>query len=36
MMKKEVYLVIFYSHIFKATELNYNIYGKELFAVFKA
>ena len=36
MKKEEVYLVIFYSYIFKAIELNYDIYGKEFFVVFKA
>jgi len=34
--EKEVYLVTFYSCIFKTTELNYNMYNKKLLAVFKA
>jgi len=34
--EKEVYLVVFYSHTFKATEINYNIYNKELLMIFEA
>jgi len=34
--EKEVHLVTFYSCMFKAVKLNYNIYNKELFVVFKA
>ena len=34
--EKEVHLVTFYSCTFKITELNYNIYNKKLFVVFKA
>jgi len=36
MEEKEVYLVAFHSCIFKAIELNYNIYDKELLMIFKA
>ena len=32
----EVYLVAFHSHTFTAVELNYNIYNKELLAIFEA
>jgi len=28
--KKKAHLVAFYSHIFKAAELNYNVYNKKL------
>jgi len=34
--EKEVYSVIFHSCIFKPIKLNYNLYNKELFAMFKA
>ena len=34
--KNEVYSVIFHSHTFTATELNYNIYNKKLLAIFEA
>ena len=33
--EKKVYLVTFYSCIFKTTKLNYNIHDKELLIVFK-
>jgi len=36
MEEKEVYLVAFHFHMFKATELNYDIYNKELLVIFKA
>ena len=36
MEEKEVYLVVFHSYIFKATELNYDIHDKKLLAVFEA
>jgi len=36
MEEKEVYLVVFHFHMFKATELNYDIYDKELLVIFKA
>jgi len=32
----EVYPVVFHSHTFTVVELNYNIYDKELLAIFKA
>jgi len=32
----EVHLVAFHSHTFTAVKLNYNIYDKELLAIFKA
>ena len=32
----EVYLVAFHSYTFIAAELNYNIYDKELLAIFEA
>ena len=32
----EVHLVAFYSHIFTAAELNYDIHDKELLAIFEA
>jgi len=32
----DIYLVAFHSHTFNATELNYNIYDKELLAIFEA
>ena len=35
-IKEEVYLVVFYFHIFNATKLNYETYNKELSIVFKA
>ena len=31
----EVHPVAFYSHTFTAVELNYNIYDKELLAIFE-
>jgi len=31
----EVYPVVFHSHTFTVVELNYNIYDKELLAIFK-
>jgi len=34
--EKKVYLVAFYFHIFKAIELNCDIYNKELLVIFKA
>ena len=34
--KNKVYLVVFHSYTFTAVELNYNIYDKELLAIFKA
>lgn len=34
--EEKVYLVTFYSYIFKTTELNYNIHNKEPLTVFKA
>jgi len=34
--EKNVYLVIFHSCMFKAAELNYDIYNKELLVVFEA
>jgi len=34
--EKKVYPVTFYFHMFKATELNYNTYDKELLVIFKA
>jgi len=34
--EKEVYLVTFYSCIFKAAELNYNTHNKELLMIFEA
>ena len=36
MEEKEIYLVVFHSYIFKATELNYNMYDKKLLTVFEA
>ena len=36
MEEKEVYPVTFHFYIFKATELNYNIYDKEILVVFEA
>jgi len=35
MEKKKVYLVTFHSYIFKAIELNYNIYNKKLLIIFE-
>ena len=32
----EVHLVTFHSHTFTAVELNYDIYNKELLAIFEA
>ena len=32
----EVHLVAFHSHTFTTAELNYNIYNKELLAIFEA
>jgi len=34
--EKEVYLVIFYSFIFKTAKLNYDTHDKKLLVVFKA
>ena len=34
--ENKVYLVAFHSYTFMITELNYNIYDKELLAIFKA
>ena len=34
--ENEVYLVAFHSHTFTTVELNYDIYDKELLAIFKA
>ena len=34
--EKKFYLVAFHSCLFKATELNYNMYNKELLIMFKA
>ena len=34
--KNKVYLVVFHSYTFTAVELNYNIYDKELLAIFEA
>jgi len=34
--EKEVYPVIFHSHIFKAIELSYDTYNKELLTIFEA
>lgn len=34
--EKEINLVTLHSHMFKITELNYDIYNKELLAVFEA
>jgi len=34
--RQEVYSIAFYSKAFNATELNYNIYDKELLAIFEA
>jgi len=34
--EKKVYLVAFHSCLFKAMELNYNIYNKELLIMFEA
>lgn len=34
--EKNIHLVAFHSHMFKAAELNYNIHDKELFMVFEA
>lgn len=36
MKEKEVYLVTFHFYMFKAMELNYNIYNKELLVIFEA
>lgn len=36
MEEKKVHLVTFHSYIFKATELNYNIYNKKLLIIFEA
>jgi len=33
--ENEIYLVIFQTHTFTMAELNYNIYDKELLAIFK-
>jgi len=33
--EKEIHPVTFYFYTFKATELNYNMYNKELLIVFK-
>ena len=33
--EKKVHTVTFYSHIFKATKLNYNKYNKEFLMIFK-
>jgi len=33
--EKEIHPVIFYFHTFKTTELNYNMYNKELLTVFE-
>ena len=35
MIEEKVYSVAFHSCTFKATELNYDMYNKELLAVFK-
>jgi len=34
--EKEIYPVVFHFYIFKAAELNYNIYNKKLLMIFKA
>ena len=34
--ENEVHLLAFYSHTFTIAELNYNIYNKELLAIFEA
>ena len=34
--ENKVYLVVFYSHTFTITELNYDTYNKELLAILKA
>ena len=36
MIKEKVYTVIFHFYLFKAIELNYNMYNKELLMVFEA
>jgi len=36
MKEKEMHLVVFHFYMFKATELDYNIYNKELLVVFEA
>ena len=36
MEEKEVHLVAFYSCMFKATKINYDIYDKEFLTVFEA
>lgn len=36
MEEKEVHPVTFHFYMFKATELSYDTYNKELFTVFKA
>ena len=33
--EKEIHLVVFYSCIFKATKLKYDMHDKELFTVFE-
>jgi len=33
--EKNIHLVAFHSHMFKAAELNYNIHNKELFIMFE-
>lgn len=35
-LDNKVHLVVFHSHIFNPTKLNYNIYDKKLLAIFKA